>query len=199
MSGDDSTRELRQEHQLILAYLELLSELAAREERDFDGSALAAHYGGIAEFLAAFADRFHHEKEEQLLFERLRPHLSHCNPVEQMLYEHALLREIRAAADAAHRDRDLPALAETCSAIAEVLGGHIFKEDNILYPMAERALAEDDCVALVLGYDEVRERADGGGLRRRFERALEAMRAELAAPTLREPVQVARGRSPAAR
>lgn len=197
--SDDATRELRQEHQLILGYLDLLADLAARDELDSEGSALAAHYGGIAEFLAVFADRFHHEKEERLLFERLRPHLGHCNPVEQMLYEHELLREIRAAADAAHRDRSLPALVEACSAIVEVLRAHIFKEDHILYPMAERALAEEDRVALALGYDEVRVRADGAGLRSRWERALEAMRAELARPALRAGAQVARGRSPAAR
>lgn len=179
VSGDLATHELREEHELILEVLDLMAELASEDAGGFDASRLATHQPAFSEFLESFADRFHHAKEEALLFAHARPFLVHCNPIEQMLYEHALMRELRVAMDEAHRARDLAALTEACAELCQTLAQHIFKENHVLYPMVEQVLSDEARAALGEGYDEVRKRSGGPALRERFEAMRDALRDEL--------------------
>ncbi|MDP2925085.1 MAG: hemerythrin domain-containing protein [Nanoarchaeota archaeon] len=96
------------------------------------------------DFIKNYADKFHHAKEEDILFKEFCKKESelHCNPVEQMLYEHDLgrgfVKKIQEGID--NNDKNL--VIENSINYAELLKQHIFKEDSILYPMADEVLDE---------------------------------------------------------
>jgi len=59
-----------------------------------------------------------------------------------MLFEHDEGRGYVKAMITAHTNKDTQTLTENASAYCRLLREHIYKEDNILYPMAEDALSD---------------------------------------------------------
>jgi len=61
----------------------------------------------------------------------------HCNPIDQMLYEHNLgrnfIRELEKGLKAKNKEK----IIKNAKAYSHLIREHIFKEDNILYPMTE--------------------------------------------------------------
>ncbi len=110
-------------------------------------------------FLCEYVDRCHNQKEERALFpllERLGiPR--HGGPLAVMLGEHAQAKELVARIDeeagrvaAGDRGR-LPALREVFSAYAELCKGHFWKENDILYPLADRMLSPAQAEEVLAG------------------------------------------------
>ncbi len=142
----DITQALVHEHTLILRMLAVLERnallTAAGKYTNY------RFYEEAVGFIRSYADRFHHAKEEDVLFEALvRNGMPRENsPVAAMLLEHdrgrayvkAMEEAARAAAggDAA-RNRDI---AENALGYLTMLREHIDKEDHILYPLAERVI-----------------------------------------------------------
>src|SRR3989344_5101836 len=132
---------LEKEHKNILFIIEIL--LKEREKLE-DGEKIDLDFFKKAvDFIRNYADRLHHEKEEDILFKELcRQENMHCNPVEQMLFEHNMgrnfVKEIEEGIKESRKDKIIKGVDGYASLIKE----HIFKEDNILYPMSEDALAE---------------------------------------------------------
>lgn len=123
-------------------------------------------------FFTGFADAVHHHREEQTLF----PALTQAGvpveggPISVMLHEHELgracLRGIRDAFDAAVAgDAEAQARIRRLAAdYSGLLRNHIWKEDNVLFPMAEKLLvSEADCRRLSEGF-----RLPGAGRRAEF-------------------------------
>ena len=137
---------LRHEHELIMMVL----DAAEREARAIanGGAADADRLAGFVDFIRNFADHCHHAKEEDVLFVRMgeRGFPREVGPVAVMLHEHELGRaHVAAVADniAAAAAGDAAAravVAERLAGYASLLRQHIFKEDRVLYPMAERTL-----------------------------------------------------------
>jgi hemerythrin-like domain-containing protein len=154
----DITEALVNEHRLILRMLTLL-EQRARLTRSGEFNDYRFYLEGV-DFIRNFADRFHHAKEEEILFEALiqngmpREH----SPVAAMLMEHehgrAFVRALEEAARAAIAG--LPSqdglIAENALAYTELLREHIAKENDILYPLAERVIPEERRDAILAGY-----------------------------------------------
>ena len=180
MHGDVATQELREEHDRILEVLELMGELLSREGDSFESSRLADRHAAFGAFLEEFADRYHHAKEESLLFVEARSLLAHCDPIAQMLYEHEVMRELRRAMDEAYRKRDLDALVDACATLCEALEQHIRKENFVLYPMIEHGISDEARATLAAGYAAVRDRDGGPALHARCDALCEALRADLA-------------------
>jgi hemerythrin-like domain-containing protein len=112
------------------------------------------------DFIRNYADRFHHAKEEDVLFEALvKNGMPHENsPVAAMLMEHDQGRAYVGAMENAAREalagqsgREAT-IAENALAYAELLRGHISKEDEILYPLAERVIPDTMRDAIIGGY-----------------------------------------------
>lgn len=139
-----ATENLMQEHQLILKYIELMERYITNP------AILLAKANNFIAFIHEFADDFHHAKEEDILFRYLEaPNvLTHCNPIPQMLLEHNKARELVATMEQALRNNNLTDLVIAMTEYAQLLKQHIYKEDNILYPMAERGLSESAKAAL---------------------------------------------------
>lgn len=144
----DVTQVMMDEHQLILRMISLVEKHTDRLEagafRDWN------FYLNAVDFIRNFADRFHHAKEESILFVELVENgmPARQSPIEAMLMEHEQGRDlVRRMEDAARRLLDSEngsesALAEAARGYATLLREHIAKEDLILYPLAERILPE---------------------------------------------------------
>ena len=167
---------LLSDHRLIEQVLDALeSRLATMENEPFP----RRFFDQTLEFLTGFADRYHHGREEDLLF----PILKHCGvseeggPIGVMLYEHTVgrshLGSLRENLDAAERGD--PGAREAVRAHAlgyiELLRQHIQKEDNILFQIARRVLGPADVDRLRTGFTALDERLAAGGYQRYQEPA----------------------------
>ena len=154
----DITRTLVNEHKLILRMLDLLEHNAP-----LTAAGVYTNYqfylDGV-DFIRNYADRFHHAKEEDVLFTALVANgmPQENSPVAAMLVEHdqgrAYVRAMEAAARAAlagDSSRNLE-IAENALGYLHLLREHIAKEDNILYPLAERVIPETMRAGILAGY-----------------------------------------------
>jgi hemerythrin-like domain-containing protein len=138
-----ATKELSDEHQNILKVIgALVQECDAIDggkevDREFFSKAV--------DFIRNYADKFHHAKEEDILFKELdRPGVEmHCDPRQQMLHEHDLGRSFVKGIENGVSQAKKEQVVENARGYARLLQEHIYKEDNILYPMAENALGEE--------------------------------------------------------
>ncbi|HBA88603.1 MAG TPA: cation-binding protein [Geobacter sp.] len=174
----DITQRLKDEHQLILRMLALLEKNAKlTEEGSFHDYRF--YLDGV-DFIRNYADRFHHAKEEDVLFEALVENgMPRANsPVAAMLMEHDLGREFvrameaaatRALAGEAGQDEVIVANAR---GYLELLRDHIGKEDDILYPLAERVIPEAMRERIVAGYRKAEEKA-AEGLEEHYRKVVE--------------------------
>ena len=144
----DITQTLVDEHRLILRMLDLLEGAAARTAAGSpDG---LEFYLDAVDFIRNYADRFHHAKEEDILFAALVKNgmPRENSPVAAMLLEHdrgrGYVKAMEAAVKAALQgvSGQLPAIAGNAREYLEMLREHIAKEDSILYPLAERVIPE---------------------------------------------------------
>ncbi len=147
------TKMLFDEHRVIERVLHVLDKLA-RNVRD-GGAIDTADAADVVDFLANFADRCHHGKEEAELF----PAMERCGvprdvgPTAVMRAEHdegrAHVRAMRAALEA--QPADFATFARRGSGFVHLLRDHIMKEDQVLFPMAEQMLdtaAREQLVAI---------------------------------------------------
>jgi DUF438 domain-containing protein len=129
----------------------------------------------LREYLVAYVDRCHNQKEERALFPLLarRGIPSEGGPVAVMLAEHAQARELVDRIDAAARgyvDGDRGRLGELKAAFAAYAAlnkPHYWKENDILYPLANRVLSPEDGAELVDEIEEI-EQELGPSTRERY-------------------------------
>jgi hemerythrin-like domain-containing protein len=165
-TAETATSRLRDEHVVILAVAEALHEVISAADAgrwDFDA------FGDAVTFIRLFADACHHGKEEDLLF----PELEQAGlprdrgPIAVMLEEHrqgrALARHMAEALPAAREgdERARATLRNAAAGYVDLIRGHIAKEDNVLFEMADQAVRGTACQALCGAY--------AGVCSRRFE------------------------------
>ncbi len=167
------TQVMVAEHQLILRMISLIEKkVALVEENKFNNWTF---FLDAVDFIRNFADRFHHAKEEDVLFVELVKNgmPEKQSPIEAMLIEHdqgrQFVRELESAAKKtiAGDSEQIPAIIMNAKGYAELLRGHIDKEDTILYPLAERVLPEGIRPDMLHAYDSAEEKADGVELKYR--------------------------------
>jgi hemerythrin-like domain-containing protein len=164
----DITQRLKDEHQLILRMLVLLEKNALLTEQGAF-SDYQFYLDGV-DFIRNYADRFHHAKEEDILFEALIANgMPRANsPVAAMLMEHDLGRAFvkgmeEAATRALSGEADQgAAIVSNARGYLELLREHISKEDEILYPLAERVIPGEKREEIVAGYRKAEENAVQG-------------------------------------
>ena len=159
------TEVLSVEHRVIERVLSCLELMVRRGPGHFDPN-LAEQ---ALDFFRSYADRFHHAKEEDLLFPALerRGFSSEEGPTRVMRDEHALGRQhIQAMANAvldwrADKREAFEPFAREALLYLELLRGHIYKEDHCLFPMAEQALGEDAQTELSAAFLKVEQESLG--------------------------------------
>jgi hemerythrin-like domain-containing protein len=130
----------------------------------------------ILDFVRNFADKCHHGKEENNLFKKLEEKgmTAEGGPIGVMMYEHTLGRElIKNTADSlklyAGGDKSAAeGVAENLAGYADLLSRHIFKEDNILFKMADNFLNDDDNNSLLAAFDYVEKVEMGNGFHEKY-------------------------------
>jgi hemerythrin-like domain-containing protein len=155
------TAVLMNEHRNIeraLAALELMAG-AFEEEGRIDPEPA----GQAVEFLRSYADRLHHGKEETNLFPAMeaRGLPADVGPTAVMRQEHTMGRAfIKDMADALG-ESGTAAFVAAARGYVGLLREHIMKEDQVLFPMADRLLPPEDQDALRDVFERV-ERIDVG-------------------------------------
>lgn len=166
-----ATEDLMKEHQLILKYIDLMERYAEFDLKDLIAPILFESANCFIQFIHEFADHFHHAKEEDILFRYLEIPgvLTHCNPVPQMLFEHNKAREFVRNMENAIQAKKINELTANAGQYARLLKEHIYKEDNILYPMAERGLSDEAKSSLLKEYIETDNRLNSHAIWLKYE------------------------------
>ncbi|MBZ5579620.1 MAG: hemerythrin domain-containing protein [Acidobacteriia bacterium] len=148
------TEILSQEHRAIEVRL---NDLEVRI-RALEPAAIfpRAFFDEALDFFRHFADGCHHAKEENLLFPLLKERgvPEQGGPIGVMLAEHdegrAYLKAVRDNLDAAERGSATAreAVCASAEAYIDLLRRHIYKEDHILFRMAQMVLQPDDVAEL---------------------------------------------------
>lgn len=170
-----ATDDLRAEHQGILKMLAILRAIAAGLK---PGAPLPRRQlGDILEFLRVFADKCHHGKEEDILFLALEqagmPRQG--GPIGVMLHEHVLGRGHIRDMGAALEVGDSAAFAAAGLAYADLLTQHIAKENNVLFPMAERLLGAEALTAMQEDFEHLEAERIGPGRHEAFHVLLDEL------------------------
>ncbi|MBT3785018.1 cation-binding protein [bacterium] len=163
---------LMREHQLILKTNQLMNHCANLSQSGNHNFPILEVGVSFVDFIRTFADQFHHAKEEEILFKflNLEGVLTHCNPVTQMLHEHELGRSLVLRMENAIQAKDEGEFIEAMTGYVSLLSDHIFKENNILYPMAESSLNEEQKNSIVKQYGLAEERLNAGEVWKKYER-----------------------------
>jgi len=180
-----ATNELRTEHRAIERMLAILETAAARLEQGERVRPDVFRQG--VDFVRNFADRCHHGKEEQNLFPRMeaRGVPREGGPIGVMLFEHELGRAfagaIAGAIDAYEADGQAAArvIAENARGYVDLLRQHIMKEDNVLFPMADRVLSAADQAELDERFEQIETERMGPDTHERYHRLLDNLEREL--------------------
>lgn len=144
---------LVKEHDEIIKIIEITKVILNHDDNtsiDMD------HVNKIIGFIENFADKYHHLKEEDVLFvEMLNYGMSKDNgPIAMMLFEHDKGRQfIKEAKNGIEKlksgdNQAFDQIKNNLLAYCQLLTNHIGKENNILYPMAEQILPSDIALSM---------------------------------------------------
>jgi hemerythrin-like domain-containing protein len=129
-------RELVDEHTLIKRWLAIIPGVVADIDVASDSGRQVIRQG--IDFIRSYADKFHHAKEEDILFEYFDENL---DIIKTICADHENARSrVRLILTALDR-QDKDTIAVHLAAYAELLTEHIKKEDEVLYRWMDRNLS----------------------------------------------------------
>ncbi len=169
------TGVLEHEHLIIHRVVAAMAKLADELER---GSNPAAQVlDDLLSFLEVFVDQCHHTKEDRWLFPVLlgKGIPSGGCPIGALEHEHERGRALGAQLSEAvrsYKTQDMaaakPLLIRTLRDLVDLYPGHIWKEDYLLIPMANKVLSDEDQRELNEDFEQV-EAQIGVGVHERME------------------------------
>jgi len=182
----DPIELLISEHDNIKRMLKIMRQLAIKVlntgEVNYD-----AFYDGI-DFVRDYADSHHHGKEEDILFEEMVAELDQDvedGPIEAMFSEHDLgryfinnLEEALKRVKLGNNDDKVDIIANTV-AYVDLLEGHIYKENNIVYNFAKEELSDDSLEKVKKEAQQVEEDAKQEGIQDKYLEILEKWEEEV--------------------
>jgi hemerythrin-like domain-containing protein len=181
-SGESPTQLLVAEHEVILQALDAM-EARLEAMGDEPTSADREFFEQAVEFLRGFADTCHHGKEGDLLFTKMaaRGFPTQGGPIAVMLSEHQAGRAfIRGMAEGAAKIGTDPRAGELIDRNArgylDLLRNHIAKENQVLFPMADRALSPEDQRELSQAFERFEAEQTGAGVHARMLTLLQSLR-----------------------
>ena len=180
-----ATENLKEEHKLILRMIKVLIVASEKLEKGEDVS--LGLFKQVVDFIRTFADRCNHGKEQDTLFPLMEEKgiLRHRGPIAVMLMEHEQGRQyVKGLAEALSKyesgDKTAKrAIIENARGYAELLDQHIYKEDNILYPMGDKVLSPSDNKELLEKFDKIEREVIGEGRHEYYLRMIGELEKEL--------------------
>lgn len=182
----EATDILSAEHRVIERVLSALEVggNALESGRSID----AGFFLEAVDFFKGFADGCHHKKEEGVLFVSMAKFgiPVEGGPIGVMLSEHemgrAYVRAIQAAAQkilagdqSARQD-----LINSIQGYTNLLRQHIVKEDQVLFPIANRVIPKADQEAVSTGFEQVEHEETGEGIHEKYLALAESLEASVA-------------------
>jgi len=152
-----ATKNLEDDHEYILRLI------AVMEAMTLDAAPEIAHLEEGVELIRNYADGLHHAKEETLLFPLMgeRGFPTGAGPIAVMLHEHTLGRDyVKGISENIQllKEGDLSALNMihlNIHGYCELLQNHIYKENNMLFRMADNALSDSDQQSLIVQFEQL--------------------------------------------
>ncbi len=130
----------------------------------------------ILDFFRVFVDRCHHGKEEEYLFPTMEKSgiPADKGPISVMLHEHTGGRNaVKAISEALAQVRQgdveaTGAVAVNLAILDEHLRSHIDKENEVLFPMADKVFTSGDQQALVASFEKHEAEEIGEGVHEKY-------------------------------
>ena len=141
---------LRAEHGVLLSIARLLEAEALRTQR---GEAPNLEFvSSMVEYLRDYPCKFHHPKEEELLFPALRKHGQGADAIAGLESEHAEEDALIHALDVSASSLSSSGTAEAerlafvtaAKSYARFLEGHVREEERHVFPLAEQLLSDEE-------------------------------------------------------
>lgn len=156
-----ATEILMKEHRLIERVVASLERAADLLEAGVDVEGV--YFLDAVDFAGGFADGCHHKKEEDVLFKVMSAAgvPVEGGPIGVMLYEHeqgrSYIHSLKAAAlkYQAGEATAQQEIIQNARGYASLLRAHIAKEDNILFPMAERVIPPESQLRMLNDFEIV--------------------------------------------
>ncbi len=172
---------------LLIAEHELIERAMAVLKTCLDDlEATARNPVGLAravDFLLEFGDKIHNRKEEDFLFPRMQARgiPTEGGPIGVMLHEHAMERELLATmAQQASRLAGMSAgereaFRQRGVEYLQVRAEHIWKENDVLYPMARRVFDERDTRELLAAFVDLDTATYGAGAHAQYRKMVDEL------------------------
>ena len=169
-----ATEILMAEHEVIKRVITVLEIAAGKLEK---GESLpAGFFTDAADFIKGFADGCHHVKEEQVLFKMMGDYgiPVQGGPIGVMLSEHEqgryFTRGMRAASQKMESGNNSARseVIQNTRGYAALLRQHIYKENNILFPMADQVIPAAEQERVYEGFEHVEHEETGEGVHEKY-------------------------------
>lgn len=133
---------MKHEHDIILQVVDALEKNA---EDLMDGHPFNPEfYLKFIDFQRNYADKFHHAKEENILFPELQKQKETAdNPeIKLLIHQHILTRAYVDNIEKALESENIRKIITNAIDYGKMIRGHIKREDNQYFPLVERLLPE---------------------------------------------------------
>lgn len=175
------TEELVEEHKLILRMILVLE--SAVDKSESTGIVDTEIFEQVADFIRNFADKYHHAKEEDILFKKMVAHgmPEKDSPIEAMLTQHEQGRSfVRGMLEATEElksgdETSSKEIITNAKGYIELLREHIEKENDVLYPLAERILPDKIQYELQNEFQLANEKKGGVNTFQKFRKLVEIL------------------------
>ncbi|MFH1752226.1 MAG: hemerythrin domain-containing protein [archaeon] len=179
------TEQLVSEHSLILELISVL--VLAVQKFETGGNVSPEFFLQSADFIRNFADKFHHAKEENILFKKMvaKGMPEKDSPIEAMLLEHEQGREfvkgmvIAVESFAEGNESAKNEIIRNALGYSDLLKEHIEKEDNILYPLAERTFTESEKISQLKLFKKAEQERGGKLTIRKYSNLVKKLEKEI--------------------
>jgi hemerythrin-like domain-containing protein len=180
-----ATEILMSEHLVIERVIAALDEAANRLSTG--QTVRPGFFIDAAAFIKGFADGCHHQKEEGVLFPAMNAYgiPVEGGPIGVMLADHeqgrvytrGMLEAARAweAGDASARD----SVITNARGYANLLRNHIFKENRVLFPMADRVIPTERQEVIDEGFERIEHEETGEGVHEKYLAMAENLEREM--------------------
>jgi hemerythrin-like domain-containing protein len=176
------TEDLTNEHNAIKVMLSIMNKIA--ENINTNKNLDIRDIENIVDFLKTFADKCHHGKEENALFPALiKAGIPKENgPIGVMLYEHTVgrgyIKEISTGAENYKKNhpKSDELIATSLTNYVNLLKNHIQKEENVLFPMANKVLSEQTQNEIFEQFERIEEVVVGHGVHEQYHELLKQLK-----------------------
>jgi hemerythrin-like domain-containing protein len=172
--------KLLDEHHLISRMVNVLTVL--HKSLESDDQADVKVLTDVVDFFRMFVDKNHHTKEEDALFPTLEKHA--VNPegctIQSLKNEHEQSRILTTKLSDAvgkYKAGDPTAINQICITIRnsiDLYNDHVWRENILLFPAAEKALQESELNDVTRSYGEIEKRL-GTDFRSKYEQLVDAL------------------------